>query len=181
MRRHLRRAGSSSWTCGTARGAGHWSAAAVLEVSDNGVDLIRRADPTVDAEGHRVSVRYDFTVRKEAETVDDFVEVHEVRFFFAEELERLLGDSGFEMVCLAAFPPSTNPRTRRRGRSRDRSGGLTVRIVLVSSVFPPRLNAEGDHVVHVARDLAAEGHEVHVLTTRGATEVDGMTVHPLDA
>ena len=59
-----------------------------------------------------MSVRYDFTVRKEAETVDDFVEVHEVRFFFAEELERLLGDSGFEMVCLAAFHPRP---TRERG------------------------------------------------------------------
>lgn len=43
-----------------------------------------------------------------------------------------------------------------------------MKLLLVAGAFPPEPLAEANHALHLAEALAAAGHEVHVLTRRGA-------------
>jgi glycosyltransferase involved in cell wall biosynthesis len=55
-----------------------------------------------------------------------------------------------------------------------------LRILLVSSVWPPASAPEGDHAAAIAVDLAAFGHRVDVLTTRGVVaRPESVRVHPV--
>jgi glycosyltransferase involved in cell wall biosynthesis len=51
-----------------------------------------------------------------------------------------------------------------------------MRILIVSGAFPPVPLAEANHALHLAQGLARAGHEVHVLTRRGAV-TEGFAFH----
>ena len=65
----------------------------VIETADG--PLQRKVSGSLDVRRHRATVRYDLSVNGHETT-----EVHEIRYLFPMEIERLLATSGFEMLAL---------------------------------------------------------------------------------
>jgi len=60
-------------------------------------------------------------------------------------------------------------------------GAVAKKVLIISGVFPPTRIAEGDHVLHLCKELSSQGLDISVLTTEGATG-DGnlpFRVHPI--
>lgn len=66
--------------------------------------IVRSSDGRLDLEQNICTV--DFRVRRFEgdELVSETEEAHEMRYFFADELERLLADTGLKLLRLGAFP-----------------------------------------------------------------------------
>jgi len=70
----------------------------------------RVASPTIDTKAHTVRVDYELSCQRvEGAPVQTLRESHVVRYWFAEELERMLGASGFELVAIGPFGDLSRP------------------------------------------------------------------------
>lgn len=73
----------------------------VKEVEDSKNRLIRIARPVMHEKENVVDVNYEvLIINKETNKVQTINEVHNMRYFFKPEIEKLLNDAGFELVDL---------------------------------------------------------------------------------
>jgi SAM-dependent methyltransferase len=69
------------------------------EAESDSVRVVRVATPSWDRARNVVNVHYRFTVQKKSDgTLLEFDENHVMRYFFPDELERMLRDGGFRIV-----------------------------------------------------------------------------------
>jgi polysaccharide biosynthesis protein PslF len=56
-----------------------------------------------------------------------------------------------------------------------------MRLLVISGAFPPMRVGEADHALQLCWQLAERGHDVHVLTTKGCLNPEGVnfSVHPI--
>lgn len=66
-------------------------------------EIVRVATPTLDEAARTVEVAYEVTERSGAEVRHSTAESHRMRFFFGEELARMLADAGFTDVRVGPF------------------------------------------------------------------------------
>ena len=105
IRRHLRAGGLLIFDV--------WYGPAVLSqkpgdrvsiVEDNNLKIIRLSSGVLDTFRHICNVTYNVYKIEGKEVVDETVEVHQMRFFFPQELRFFLNITGFEIVHIGPFP-----------------------------------------------------------------------------
>ncbi|MBI5481610.1 MAG: class I SAM-dependent methyltransferase [Deltaproteobacteria bacterium] len=79
----------------------------VVEVSDGTVT--RTVKVELDARHHRCAVQYHFRHQSGSLAAQESEELHLVRYFFPLELELMLGQTGFALAALTAFPEVDRP------------------------------------------------------------------------
>jgi SAM-dependent methyltransferase len=66
---------------------------------DERIEVVRTAEPEIDANENLVDVRYDIRVREKSSGREEIIrETHRMRYFFAPELRVLLHAAGFELT-----------------------------------------------------------------------------------
>jgi SAM-dependent methyltransferase len=76
---------------------------------DGGGTVIRTASSSLEPLRDVCTVAFRVTRVENGQTVEEFEEAHAMRYFFAPELELVLGLAGFELVHLSAFPDIDRP------------------------------------------------------------------------
>lgn len=80
------------------------------EVEDEHVHIVRIATPTWHKDENRVDVAYRFTISDKANGAKrEFAELHTMRYFFPEELERALQRGGFRVKKCAEWLTGRDP------------------------------------------------------------------------
>jgi len=89
-----------------------WNGLAVLTVKPSrraktaygkGLTITRAATPLLDPVHNLCRVRYDISVMDGSRRIDEFSEVHSMRYFYPEEIRLLLRLSSFELVSFHPF------------------------------------------------------------------------------
>jgi len=80
-------------------------------VERNGIRLIRTVSPKLEIDNHTCTSEYYLLALKERDLIDEIREVHVMRFFFPQEFEHYLSESGFELVKMCEFLNLTSPPT----------------------------------------------------------------------
>lgn len=89
-----------------------WNGLAILRVlpsprmkivEDKEKRIIRIAQPELDAFNHLCKVYYRVLVSQSHNIIDEFEEVHIIRFFFPQEITHYLKDTGFEVLRMSPF------------------------------------------------------------------------------
>ncbi len=75
----------------------------IQEFDKNGKRTIRIVSPELDSINQIVRVKYKILQIDDRRVVTEVDEVHEMRFFFIQELKLFLEDAGFEMVKVCPF------------------------------------------------------------------------------
>lgn len=78
-----------------------------------GISVVRLAKPHLDSLHHICKIDYHLTVTKENRVIDEVKERHIVRFFFPEEIEHYLEESGFKLLKLCPFLDLDNKPSER--------------------------------------------------------------------
>jgi len=65
--------------------------------------IIRIAEPELDLTNQICDVKYHCLVIEKEKLVDEFEEIHPIRFFFPREIEWYLKDSGFKIIKVCSF------------------------------------------------------------------------------
>ncbi len=85
----------------------------IKRLTDDKIKIIRIAEPTVDAQHHVVNVHYEVLVRSHgSDRVQEIVEDHAMRYFFAEELARALAATGLKQLALMDWLSQDAPAPR---------------------------------------------------------------------
>ena len=89
-----------------------WNGLAVLRIlpsvrvkiaEDKEKRVIRIAEPELDAFNHLCRVRYRLLILQNNTLIDEFEEIHTIRYFFPQERIHYLQDSGFEVLKVCPF------------------------------------------------------------------------------
>jgi SAM-dependent methyltransferase len=72
-------------------------------VERDGGQVVRFAHAELDTTAHRADVSYQVQLRDGERVAAEFSETHRMRYFFRDELARLLEETGFSMLALRAF------------------------------------------------------------------------------
>jgi SAM-dependent methyltransferase len=105
VRKHLRKGGLFIFDV--------WYGPAVLHigptprlkrVENNGVRIYRFAQPSLLKKENICKVNYDFLVLKGKRVLLEYQELHTVRYYYKDELRRLLHKAGFQLLEVGAFP-----------------------------------------------------------------------------
>lgn len=75
----------------------------IRDVEDNGMRIIRIAEPELDASNHICKVNYKLIIIEAGVVKDEIKEIHEVRFFFPQEIKHYLEEGGFELLKICPF------------------------------------------------------------------------------
>ena len=67
------------------------------------LDITRIATPTLNLQNQTCAIEYYFKVKKKSHLIDDFKEVHTMRYYFPEEIKRHLNDAGFNKVNIISM------------------------------------------------------------------------------
>ena len=67
-------------------------------VESDGLKIVRKSFPDLDSKRHLNNVKFKVKVFKKEELIKEYEEMHNVRFFFPQELKKYLEDSGFELI-----------------------------------------------------------------------------------
>ena len=78
-------------------------------VTEGGLEIRRRSTSTLDLTRSTCSVTFRVAASDEAGPMEEFEETHEVRYFFATELELMFDATGFALVHLSGFPDLERP------------------------------------------------------------------------
>ncbi len=73
------------------------------EIEGKGYRILRIAEPQLDAFNHICHINYRILVFRENKLIDDFQELHTVRFFFPQEMAHYLKDTGFRVMKICPF------------------------------------------------------------------------------
>ena len=104
MREHVSNGGLLILDC--------WNGLAVLTIKPSkrvktvrrkGLTILRSASPRLDPLHDLCSVSYKVLIRKGPRKIDEFSELHSMRYFYPEEIRLLLKLAGFETVSLHPF------------------------------------------------------------------------------
>lgn len=82
------------------------------EVSGDGWLVSRLSTPDHRPESELVSVRFDIDLKGPDSQELQFSEVHDMRYFFGPELDRMAGESGFEVLEMVRWMSRTSPTDR---------------------------------------------------------------------
>src|SRR5262249_62049599 len=79
--------------------------AAVRErrVREENREVLRISETTIDSATHTANVTFTFKTFESGRKIDEFQELHTVRFFFFDEIEALLAASGFTIAHVSPF------------------------------------------------------------------------------
>lgn len=75
-----------------------------MMVERDGLEVRRKASPRLNQRDQTCNVKYQLVVRRDGTIVDQLVENHVMRYFFPREMEYFLGQAGFGLELLSAFP-----------------------------------------------------------------------------
>lgn len=75
----------------------------VKEIKDGGLNLIRIAQPRLDAYHHLCEVEYHVLVTRDGQVADEIKETHRLRFLFPQEIAHYLEEAGFELLKICPF------------------------------------------------------------------------------
>lgn len=67
-------------------------------VETEGLKIIRKSYPDLDSKNHLNNVKFNVKVFAKERLIDEYDEIHSVRFFFPKELGKYMNDEGFELV-----------------------------------------------------------------------------------
>jgi SAM-dependent methyltransferase len=85
----------------------------VKRMSDDDVDIVRIAEPTLHVDQNRVDVNYEISIRQRKSGRSEILrETHRMRYFFRPEIEDLAGDCGMRIVdafeWMTGAPPGSS-------------------------------------------------------------------------
>mgnify|MGYP001562747432 CR=1 FL=1 len=69
-----------------------------VDIEENGLRIQRKSYPKLESEKHVCEVKFNVKVSKQGKTIDEYEEVHRMRFIFPQEFRKYLEDSGFEVL-----------------------------------------------------------------------------------
>jgi SAM-dependent methyltransferase len=81
----------------------------VRDICDDGRRIIRSVRTDLDTLRHVARVDFHVWTLDETRLLSETREIHEMRFFFPQELRFILKESGFEIASLSAFPSLDAP------------------------------------------------------------------------
>ncbi len=90
-----------------------WNGLAVLRIlpatrvrviENNGIKLVRIAQPELDAFNHICRVKYHLIVTQDNKLIDEIEETHDIRFYFPQEIIHYLADANFKVLEICPFP-----------------------------------------------------------------------------
>lgn len=72
--------------------------------SKDGFEVIRMSSPQNNFDDQSTKIQFRTILKSESKIISDFTEIHQVRFYFLNELRFALNNSGFEILNISKFP-----------------------------------------------------------------------------
>ncbi len=104
VKKHLKPNGLFVLDCWNGLCVMHELPSSRIKSSESGnLKITRRSFPKLDSLNHKCDVNFKVQVYEDNKLIDDYEEMHKVRFFFPQELKRYLESEGFEVleICKA--------------------------------------------------------------------------------